>query len=497
MQTGGGLQLSAEAPGAGALGAWTAARAKEYGVVAQRRDADGAMIDRALEIVREFIVEKGLILFGGLAIDYALRLKGGHIYPADQRPDFDFLSPRSVDDAYDLADRLHRAGFEGVGAVRGIHVQTMRVRTDFVYVADIGYAPPEVFARIPTFDYRGMRVVHPDFQRMDIHLAFCFPFNGPPREDVFHRWRKDLARLNLYEVYYPLAPPPGRYAAARRVEATLGTPVTGPPRDLRVALHGFAAYAVLRGALDDLAARGLPVEAVGAPRLALEFPDARTVAVEAPAGGAVVVATPWPEAAVAGLPGVRRYDPYMDVCPESLRAGPLTVLSVRSRLLAVSVANPGGRGPTLVATPQYLLLWLLYEAHRAAGTGEEAVYRAYYVHTLEVLRAAEKAFAEMPVPPAEAMDVYANSPFAPTVHTLGDVNHDAAYIIKMAGNAQKLHDTPPPALGLDPSIADLLRGVPQNYYPGTAKHRPAADYSSVWFRRAGAPSEALPEARAL
>ena len=58
------------------LAEWAAAIADESRVLAERRDADGAMQDRALALVRAFIVERGLILYGGLAIDYALRLRG-------------------------------------------------------------------------------------------------------------------------------------------------------------------------------------------------------------------------------------------------------------------------------------------------------------------------------------------------------------------------------------------------------------------------------------
>ena len=240
--------------GVAALGDWASARKLDLEVVAQRRDVDGPAVDRALAIVRRFIVERGLILFGGLAIDYALRLKGSRLYPDDERPDFDVLSPRSVDDAYDLAERLRAAGFEGVGAVRGIHVQTMRVRASLFWVADIGYAPRDVFDRIPTLDYQGIRFVHPDFQRMDMHLAFCFPFNNPPLEDVFHRWRKDLKRFNQFEEFYPITMPPTRPSAAPRVvTARLAVPVAGAPRDLKVALHGFAAYSVLRTSLDTAA----------------------------------------------------------------------------------------------------------------------------------------------------------------------------------------------------------------------------------------------------
>lgn len=483
-----------------ALGAWATARAKDYEVVAQSRDADGPMVDRALDIVRRFIIDRDLILFGGLAIDYALRLRGSRIYPDDERPDFDFLSPRSVDDAYDLADILVKAGFEGIGAVRGIHVQTMKVRTDFIWVADIGYAPKEAFDRIPTLQWKGMRFAHPDYQRMDQHLAFCFPFNGPPREDVFHRWKKDLKRFNLFEEHYPITH--GDISSATKlVTATAAEPLTGPAKELKAALHGFAAYAIIRSALDEMAAAfGVKAEC-SAPRLKIEFPSERSVTVEMPEGMTTVyLASPEPAAMIEGLqPGPQWLEPYMDLSPESVRAGSLEVLSTRGRLLAASVVSvlvAGAKSQAFVVSPQYLLLHFLFESQRAPPATKD-VYRAYYCHTLDVIRAAEavivgKMDAAGAAPTNAALaqlpELFGCSPFAPVTSTLGTINHDAAYIVKMATNAEKLHEQPPPALGLDPNITKLLVGLPQNYYPGGNKVRPTFDYeASALFRRAGRP----------
>jgi hypothetical protein len=503
------------------LATWAAGREKEFAVVAQQRDADGEMVDRALEVVRDFIREREVILFGGLAIDYALRLKGGSIYPEGQRPDFDFLSPQSVEDACDLADILARAGFPGVAAVRAIHVQTMRVRVDSVWVADVGHVPRDVFTAIPTFEYQGMRVAHPDFQRLDTHLAFCFPFNNPPREDVFHRWRKDAKRLSLLQAAYPILPvlQTEKAPSTKVVKATLAVPVVGPQaRELRVALHGFAAYAVLRTAYDELKTTyaGRAKE-VAAPRLALSFPDERSVELEVPAGDTAVFAGPEPGAAVDGLPGVVWYDPYMDACPVSARAGSACVLSTENRLLAASVYgfrglraedNTPGKLARVV-TPHYLLQWLLLEAHRSSDADTAAVYRAYYAHTLEILNAAEVLFAglqeaslkESPAgtAPADVADMYAKSPFAPTVRTLGSlgvpsgplggptmVNNSEAYIISMAMSAEKLKDTPPAELNLPPDFQTRFAGLPpRRYVPGKPRPPPYDYEASVLFRRSG------------
>jgi hypothetical protein len=480
-----GVAPVADAAALAALGAWTADHSKDFESNAQLHDADNDAAARVLEIVRGFIAERGHIIFGGLAIDYALRLRGSRIYPDTTRPDFDTFSPRNVDDAYDLAELLRAAGFASVGAIRGIHTQTMRVRADYIWAADFGYAPPEVFNTIPTIDYRGLKIVHPDFQRMDMHLAFCFPFSGAPHEDVFHRWAKDLRRFNLLDSHYPLLVPPSAAfapAAPVRARGRFAVPlVAANGAGLQAAVHGFAAYAILRAAYDELAAKWNGPD-VAAPRLALEFPDECSISVESPAPADVIVASPWPERV---LPGGARSDPYMDVYPESWRVPGAQVLSTRARQLAVCLVRaPGGeqreqreQRQLLVVSPQFLLLWFLFRAHQ----DKSPTYREFYNHTLAILRAAETLFADNGGDAA----LFAASPFAPVLSTLGDLNHDPAYVIRMATNALKLREKPPPALQLG-DITGLLDGLPQNYYPDGKKARPVFDYAACrQFRRAG------------
>jgi hypothetical protein len=262
---------------------------------------------------------------------------------------------------------------------------------------------------------------------------------------------------------------------------------------LRVALHGFAAYAATRAALDELAAAlGRPAAAVAAPRLALSFPDDHTVTVDSPVGDAIIVASPWPAEVI---PGGARFAPYMDLYPESYHGNGTVVLSAKNRRLAATLLRaPGVDAQVFVVTPHFLLLWLLYEAHRAEGdAARRDTYRAFYAHTLEVLRAAEDIYADTleatgdPAAREAVMALFAASPFAPTVKTIGDHNLNTAYIINMASNAQTLRDTPPAVLGLEANIADLLVGLPMNYYPAKSKPRPPFAYSAnpMFSDRAG------------
>ena len=497
----------------------------DYEIIAQQRDVDVRTTSRALEITERFIRDRGLILYGGLAIDYALRLKGASVYPEGERPDYDFYSPRSVDDAYDLADMLQAEGFENVGAVRAIHVQTMRVRTYFVGVADISYTPQEVFDRLPTVRHRGMRVLHPDYQRTDMHLAFCFPFNCPPCEDVFHRFRKDLVRFNLFEQHWPVT-----MASALGVDPDLD-PDSGPlggaaegsvRRAVEFApalgaVHGFAAYALLRTTLEELAktARARVPELALAPLLeraaALPTPHVEVLAakdgadrarlvVDLPAAQPVLVlASPWPVKAAEALVGskaFRRYEPYMDSRPEMLEVegaqGLVQVYSTRFRMLAVSVLRFAEHEVTVVSA-QYLLLYLLHQAHVCGQAGDRRLFVAYYRHTLEMLAIADGLLAAMQktLPgEAEKFDKIANStPFVLTTRVIGELNYNAAYQIMLAADVRRSGEGLPQSSVLAGQLPSL-DSLPVNYYPDKPYYlknpRPRFDYAACrLFQRTG------------
>lgn len=495
------------------LGILLSEKTADFKVISQRYDADGPMQDRALEIVRKFIADKKLIIYGGLSIDYALRLRGRSIYPDAQRPDFDFYSPRNVEDAYELANILQRAGFKDVGAIRAIHVQTIRVRVDFIFVADISYAPPDVFARFPTVNYEGLRVLHPDYQRLDMHLAFCFPFNGAPREDVFHRWSKDVKRFALLQETYPIRPGALEHSAAvaggASSTAVLETDLAVDVASDFLALHGIAAFGILLSSLRELekiAAVAPSPEAF--PSVDVSVEDTK-VAVKIPAEHAaiynfVTIATPQPEKICEAKAGCRIqwFEPYMDAKPETAviqppgdKGAPLHVFSVKGRQLAV-IATRIGKTKVLSVTPQYLLLHFLHEAHQASNEAQRTLMTQYYLWTLAILHIGASIISDNleSIPPSDKefdRDKFINSsPFGLTTRVMGDVNHDAAYIIKIADAAQAVGDTPPATLHLGIDVKKILDGLPQRgYYPATSKKPPPPfDYSrNILFRRSGRP----------
>lgn len=487
-----------------ALDAHIKANEEQLKILAQKRNTDAAMQDRALDIVRNFIIERKLIVFGGLGIDLALRAKGGKIYADEELPDYDCLSPNSIEDAYDLADILHKSGFWNVGAIRAIHIQTMRVRTDFIVVADVGYAPKDVYDSLPFIIWNGMRVIHPNYQRLDMHLSFCFPYDGAPRESVFHRWKKDLKRLNEVDKYYPVKSEEQKAPQLAKISARL------PPDLAKFAIHGFAAYGLLREAFAELVVATNVNVQVMAP-VAHTVINEGVIEFEAPADAAALqVVSPFVPEIIAEIKksggAVTTYDPYMDVAPpiavfEKKGETPIQFYSTANRLMAITgveaKTSAGGRTPVKMVTAQALLLFFLLGAHRATTKENKQLMTNFYLWTLEIINAATKVLSSITIKKDDdvkrtndLVKKFINStPFFLTARAIGTVNHDPSYLTRIAKvmrdvAAQDANDIPPFPLTKD--VMKILDKLPADYFPSKKNAiRPKFDLDSPQFQRSG------------
>lgn len=173
--------------------------------MATKRSQGYDNIAKAADVVLAFIKHKKRILYGGMSIDYALKLAGQKgIYDEDAVPDYDFMSPDFYNDSNELGEILLAKGFTGISCINASHISTRRVRIDFVPVADITYMPPNIYEQVPTLTYKGIRIVAPTWQRLDIHRALSHPLEGPPLEVFAFRASKDIKRFKLLAAAYPI-----------------------------------------------------------------------------------------------------------------------------------------------------------------------------------------------------------------------------------------------------------------------------------------------------
>lgn len=189
--------------------------AKNYKDISEKRSVNFSDIEKALDIVRKFIIDKKLLIFGGMAIDLNLKITGHPgIYKENAIPDYDFMSPNFYDDSNELAKILYESGLVNISSINAMHVTSRKVRVNFVPVADISYVPKNIYEKIPFVtvsgnaknirEYKGLKIVHPDFQRLDLHRSFNIPFSNPPQEVILHRLEKDQKRFRLFDHQFPV-----------------------------------------------------------------------------------------------------------------------------------------------------------------------------------------------------------------------------------------------------------------------------------------------------
>jgi hypothetical protein len=190
---------------------------KVYEYIVFQHDPHKDLMLKALDLVRDFIVEKKLVITGGMAVDFALKLKGGKLYDDNTLPDYDFFSPEHSNDAYELAKLLCLRLPElfpdedfYIDAIPATHVTTMRVRINYTSIADITYLPHEVFNNLPTLEYpiegsnKMLKFRHPHMQMIDQHRALSLPYEHAPQEVILHRWRKDMKRFDMLYKHYSI-----------------------------------------------------------------------------------------------------------------------------------------------------------------------------------------------------------------------------------------------------------------------------------------------------
>lgn len=161
------------------------------------RDPD---VKKIISILEDFLKKKRLVCYGGTAINNILPLEDQFYDKNVEIPDYDFYSPRALEDAKELADIYYNAGFQEVEAKSGVHHGTYKVFVNFLPVADITFLEKSLFHRVQKDAIRvyGILYCPPNFLRMNMYLEL-----SRPSGDI-SRWEKVLKRLILLNKNYPL-----------------------------------------------------------------------------------------------------------------------------------------------------------------------------------------------------------------------------------------------------------------------------------------------------
>ena len=174
---------------------------------------------KKFKIVRDFIKRKGLILYGGFAINSYLP-SGSKIYNRSELPDYDFFSYDPWKDALELSQILYDSGYIYTEIRSGMHVGTFKVYSDFWNIADITYFPKKHFDQIKTFKKNGLTLVSPAQLNIDMYKQLLSPgfditrwLKVYKRQKLMENWTKPLGKkTNCSDIFiHPVDPPAGHF----------------------------------------------------------------------------------------------------------------------------------------------------------------------------------------------------------------------------------------------------------------------------------------------
>ena len=157
-------------------------------------------IIQALTIVKNFIIRKKRICYGGTAMNALLPAKDKFYDPEYNLPDYDFITYDADNDVKELVNDLKQSGFKDVLHRVGMHEGTKKILVNYIAVADITEIDKDSF-KVFLESSKVIGNVHytnENMLRMMMYLEL-----SRPRGEV-SRWKKVYERLELLNKHFPI-----------------------------------------------------------------------------------------------------------------------------------------------------------------------------------------------------------------------------------------------------------------------------------------------------
>ena len=134
-------------------------------------------VKEIISVVEDFLKRKKLVCYGGTAINNILPLEDQFYDKSLELPDYDFFSPRAMEDAIELAKIYVKKGFAQVEAKSGVHYGTFKVFVNFIPVADITQVDKELYETISKHAFRvgGIYYSPPNYLRTVSYTHLTLP----------------------------------------------------------------------------------------------------------------------------------------------------------------------------------------------------------------------------------------------------------------------------------------------------------------------------------
>jgi hypothetical protein len=159
-------------------------------------------VTELLDVVRQFVQDHCLVLYGGTALNETLCNELQFYDASKDFADYDFFSNRAAEHAQELAMLFYeQCGFREVNARPGMHAGTYKVFVDQLPIADITQMDARLFERLKR-NAQPVRIgifqlllPSTEWLRVDLYLEFM------KSKDTPDRWKKVFSRLQLINAY--------------------------------------------------------------------------------------------------------------------------------------------------------------------------------------------------------------------------------------------------------------------------------------------------------
>jgi len=163
-------------------------------------------INKVYEIIKSYIRENNLIIYGGYAQNELIKNKNKDdgFYSEYDVPDIEFYSPEPVKDMINICDILYNKDFKYVEGSEGVHNETYKIFVNFINYADCSYMPKNIFENIPYIEIDGLKMSHPHFMFIDALRVYTDPMTSYFRlTKAFPRFTKliNYYSFNLNSIY--------------------------------------------------------------------------------------------------------------------------------------------------------------------------------------------------------------------------------------------------------------------------------------------------------
>jgi len=165
----------------------------------QKKQKKKSLQNDIIKILENFIREKGLVCYGGIAINSILPSSKKFYDKQLDIPDYDFFSPNALEDAKELALLYARTGYENVEAKSALFHGTYKVFVNFIPIADITYLDTTIFNIIKNkaIIVKNILYAPPSYLRMSLYQELSRPYGD------LSRWQKIYNRLTLLNETHP------------------------------------------------------------------------------------------------------------------------------------------------------------------------------------------------------------------------------------------------------------------------------------------------------